>query len=63
MHRFEWKEWGLKIILAVDAAIFEEKFNIVIYSLAPEKMEWNFRYVLFKRALVIVVEASLVKLP
>ena len=63
MHRLEWREWGLKIILAVDAAIFQDKFNIIIYSLAPDKMEWNFRYVFFKRTLVIVVEASLVKLP
>ena len=32
-------------------------------SLAPGNFEWNFRYVIFKRISVIMVEASLVKLP
>ena len=33
---------------------------ILINSLAPEKFEWNFRYVIFKW--IFMVEASLVKL-
>ena len=53
--------WQAMNIYCTDLSMTSPQCGYHINSLAPGKFEWNFRYVIFKRILVFMVEASLVK--